>query len=116
MHTVETLKLDEETRDKVEEISAESGLDVEVYIAYWDMTSETDWKDIEDWHEKVEESYIGEFFNTTELAEYLEMVGILDLSGIPKELQYYFDHESYGRDLELGGDVWSSHFHYFWSN
>ena len=41
MHNMDTLKLDEETRDKVEEISAESGLDVEVYIAYWDMTSET---------------------------------------------------------------------------
>jgi antirestriction protein len=116
MHTMDTLKLDRDTQDKVVEIATESGLDVDVYIAYWDMTSDTDWSNFDDWHEKVLESYIGEFFNTRELAENLEEQGVLDLSGIPKELQYYFDYESYGRDLELGGDVWSSDFHYFWSN
>jgi antirestriction protein len=116
MHTMETLKLDEETRDKVEEISAESGLDVEVYIAYWDNDYYSTWENIDEWKDKVQESYIGEFFNTRELAEHMEEQGILDISGIPKQLQYYFDYESYGRDLELGGDVWSSHWHYFWNN
>jgi antirestriction protein len=116
MRKWDTLKLDEETRDKVEEIASESGLDVEVYIAWWDNDFYTEWEDIDNWHEKVEENYIGEFFNTRELAEHMEEQGILDLSGIPKQLQYYFDYESYGRDLELGGDVWSMDFHYFWNN
>ena len=29
------------------------------------------------------------------------------LSGVPEMVQRYFDFESFGRDMELGGDIWT---------
>lgn len=39
-------------------------------------------------------------------AEFLEETGLLNQ--IPDNLRYYFDYAAYARDLELGGDVWTS--------
>ena len=65
--------------------------------------------------EDCESSYIGEFDNFTELAEYLvDEQGTL--SEIPEHLQYYFDYEAYGRDIRLNGDVVEENGHFFWNH
>jgi antirestriction protein len=95
----------------------EYGIPAKAIFAYWGNIGD-EWDDIAEWIEDVQECYIGEVegFNANKwLAEHLESEGILDLSGIPQELQYYFDYEAYGRDLELGGDVWESDGFYFWN-
>jgi antirestriction protein len=109
-------ELDTETRERVDEIIEASHLDFEVFEAWWSNDYATDWADIEEWKDKVEEAYIGEFMSLTDLGVEMEAQGILDLSGIPESLRYYFDHQAWARDLELGGDVWSTNFHYFWGH
>lgn len=65
--------------------------------------------------EDCESSYIGEFTNFTDLAEYLvDEHGTL--SEIPEHLQYYFDYEAYGRDIRLNGDVVEENGHFFWNH
>lgn len=59
--------------------------------------------------------YIGEFSSDTEVAEHIvDETGLL--SEIPDSVARYFDYEAYGRDLDMGGDVWSFNGHYFWGN
>lgn len=52
----------------------------------------------------IEDNFHGEFDNLKAYAwDWLESSGDWDL--IPKHLQYYFDIESYARDLDLNGDI-----------
>ena len=69
-----------------------------------------------EWNEdRCYDSYIGEFNNIEKLAEHV--VDEMDiLAEIPQNLQCYFDYEAYGRDMELGGDVWEHNYHWFWRN
>jgi antirestriction protein len=63
------------------------------------------------------EDYAGEYKSLTDFAEELtEQSGI----EIPENLRYYIDYEAMGRDLELGGDVFTietgfEEIHIFWS-
>lgn len=66
-----------------------------------------------DWVEQCAEDYLGEFDNYGDLGAYfVEELGAVDVSSLG-DLVYYFDYEKFGRDLELGGDVWSSDNYYF---
>ncbi len=70
----------------------------------------------EEWNEdRCLDTYIGEFDNRTKMAEHLVDETCI-LSEIPENLQCYFDYEAYGRDMELGGDVWEHNCHWFWRN
>jgi antirestriction protein len=87
--------------------------------------------------ELFEQAYIGEFFDTEELAKYLiDDAGMADVDSIINKIDdslapyFRFDYAMYGRDLELGGDVYLieerkpigtaghtiSSKHYFWTN
>ena len=64
--------------------------------------------------EEAEEDYLGQFKNSTELAEHLvDEHGIL--ANAPTSLVAYFDYEAYGRDIMLGGDAWE-HNGFFFNN
>lgn len=72
--------------------------------------------DIEQAGRALEESYAGEYKNLADFAEELTT----DTSEVPQHLEYYIDYEAMGRDLELGGDVYSielayEEVHIFWN-
>ena len=103
--------------EEADKYGKEYGIPSRAILAYWGNLG-NEWDEIAEWIEEAVDAYIGEVegFNANKwLAEHLEWLGILDLSGIPQELRYYFDYEGYGRDLELGGDVWESDGFYFWN-
>lgn len=86
--------------------------------------------------ERFDEAYIGFFYDLKDLAEYVveESGSVADFWHDRSEhhLAYYFkfDYFAYGRDLEMGGDVYSieerkpvgtaghsmTGWHYFWAN
>ena len=87
--------------------------------------------------EQFEQAYIGEFFDTEELAKYLiDEAGMADLDYMTSKIDdalapyFRFDYAMYGRDLDFGGDVYSiqiqvpigtaghtlTNNHYFWTN
>jgi antirestriction protein len=100
------------------------------------------WKDVfndpeEATEELFEQAYIGQFFDTEELAKYLiDDAGMADLDYMTSKIDdalapyFRFDYAMYGRDLDLGGDVYSiqiqvpigtaghkiTNNHYFWTN
>jgi len=52
-----------------------------------------------------EDSYAGIYDSVEDYAyESLESCG--DLENLEESLRRYFDYQSYGRDLVLGGDIW----------
>ncbi|MGQ5253989.1 antirestriction protein ArdA [Xanthomonas arboricola pv. corylina] len=64
--------------------------------------------------ETFRERYIGEFNSWAEVAEHsVEERGLLQ--GVSDTITRYFDFESYGRDMHLGGEAYESNGHYFWS-
>ena len=100
---------------------------VGTYNAYNEGSLKGAWLDLEDvkeafmylfdeWNEdRCRDSYIGAFDNRTKMAEnFVDDTGLLD--EIPENLRYYFDYEAYGRDMELGGDVFEHNRHWFWRN
>lgn len=69
---------------------------------------------IEGAKEKMDDDYIGEFESNSDLAyHYVEETGLLD--DVSKTVSMYFDYDSFGRDLDLNGDVLSFSGHYFWN-
>lgn len=57
--------------------------------------------------ERFEHSYRGTFRTVEEYAEeYIDSTGML--SDVPEHIARYFDVESFARDLELGGDIWTA--------
>ncbi len=63
-------------------------------------------RDLDKAIEKFEEAYLGNYENVTEYAEgFLEDTGAL--AEIPDHLVNYFDFKAFGRDLELGGDIFA---------
>lgn len=54
--------------------------------------------------DNFEDSYIGVY---SSLEEYAEEVYSEAFSSVPDDLQCYIDYESMGRDLELGGDIYT---------
>ena len=82
--------------------------------AYWDNIGSKGEMPDRDTLEAAEECFIGEFDSLTHLAEHLcEETGTL--SEMPERLRPYFDFEKYGRDLQLGGDVWENEGFYFFN-
>lgn len=63
---------------------------------------------------RVEDDYIGEFDSSLNLAyHYANEFGMLE--GVSTQVAMYFDYDSFGKDLELNGDVVSFSGHYFWN-
>lgn len=86
----------------------DSPIDNDVKSAYVEAKERWDEDD-------CQSSYIGEFDNFTNLAEYL----VYDegyLGEIPDRLKYYIDYGAYGRDLRIGGDVVKEGRHFFWNH
>jgi len=55
--------------------------------------------------QEFEDSYVGTHDSLEDYAyELVDSCG--DLGGCPEYLRNYFDYKSFGRDLELGGDIW----------
>lgn len=80
----------------------------EAFIAYRD--NEGDHVDLESFRD----AYAGKFDSWADFAESLiEEQGVLQ--DVPAELARYFDYESYGRDLRLGGDAHEASGYYFWN-
>lgn len=65
--------------------------------------------------DQMRECYAGEFDSDEAFAyEYVESCGLL--SDIPESVTNYFDYAALGRDMDLGGDIWSFNGHYFWNH
>ncbi len=73
--------------------------------------------DVEGATKTIEDHYVGCYKSLSDYAEELtESIG-----DIPKHLAYYIDYERMGRDMELGGDVYTietgfEEVHIFWSH
>ena len=72
--------------------------------------------DLEEAKAAAEENYCGCFKSLADFAEELTE----ETSQIPENLAYYIDYERMGRDMELGGDVFTietafEEVHIFWS-
>ena len=60
--------------------------------------------DLEEARKAIEEQYLGEYESLEDYAEeYVEQLGL----DIPESIQNYVDYKSLGRDMELGGDVYT---------
>jgi antirestriction protein len=62
--------------------------------------------DIDEAKQIMEEQYLGEWDSIRDWAtDLLEQSG--QLESIPEHLRYYFDYESYARDCELSGEIFT---------
>ena len=73
--------------------------------------------DLEDSKKAAEENYSGCY---TSLADYAQQL-TEDTTEIPEPLAYYIDYERMGRDMKLGGDIFTietahDEVHVFWSH
>ena len=83
-------------------------MDDEVKAAYVEAKDRWD-------EEDCQSSYIGQFRDYEELAEYLvDDCGVV--GEIPDNLKYYFNYEAYGRDIRLSGDVVEENGYFFWNH
>lgn len=68
--------------------------------------------DLEGAKDMLENNFLGVFDSDEDYAyEYVNDCGLLE--SLPKSLRNYFDYESFGRDMELNGDIFSIDNHYF---
>lgn len=75
----------------------------DAFAAFWNNDS---YDDVDTAVEAFEEAYIGEYESLTDYAEsYLDDTGALN--EVPEWLRPYIDAEAIGRDMELGGDIWT---------
>lgn len=75
------------------------------------------YSDIEDARKAIEESYCGCHTSVADYAQELTE----DTGNIPSHLEMYIDYERMGRDMELGGDIFTietgyQEVHIFWSH
>ncbi|MGK0499491.1 MAG: antirestriction protein [Oceanicoccus sp.] len=75
------------------------------------------YSDIEDARKAVDESYCGRHTSVADYAQELTE----DTGNIPSHLEMYIDYERMGRDMELGGDIFTietgyQEVHIFWSH
>lgn len=65
------------------------------------------------------DNYTGEWDSLDDFAaDYAESSGMLD--SVPEQIISYFDFEAFGRDMELGGEIWTARdenyrLHVFWN-
>lgn len=89
--------------EETEELIYDEDLPRDAFLAYIQIIGEPDAADAV---EPFRDAYQGEYESLTDYAEnYLGETGQLD--SLPDWARRYFNYESYGRDLELGGDVWT---------
>ncbi len=74
--------------------------------------------DIEDARKALEENYSGEYESVAGYAQQLTEDTTTD---IPEHLAFYIDYERMGRDMEMGGDIYTietgcQEAHIFWSH
>jgi antirestriction protein len=103
--------------EEADKYGKEYGIPARAILAYWNNGG-NEWDDIANWIDDCVSDYIGEAegWNYQQwLGFQMEELGIIDVEGMLSELRFYFDYEKYGRDLELGGDVWSSDGFYFFN-
>ena len=80
---------------------------VDAVTAYYENGHYTNEQDESEFLTSFSDAYRGCYDDLEEYArELLEDTG--DLLAIPENLRYYFDYASFGRDLEYGGDIWTS--------
>jgi antirestriction protein len=104
----------EKLQEAIADLASNSHLPEAALSAYWDNIGSKDKMPDKDTLSDAEDCFIGEFDSLTHLAEHLcEETGLL--SEMPEKLRYYFDFEKYGRDLQLGGDVWENEGFYFFN-
>ena len=73
--------------------------------------------DLDDAGKALEDSYVGVYESLADYAQQLTE----DTSEVPAHLEYYIDYEKMGRDMELGGDVYTietahDEVHIFWNH
>ncbi len=77
----------------------------EAFAAFYDYNSYNN-ESVEETIERFENVYQGEWRSLEEYAEQLcDDLGYT--SEMPESLRYYIDYAAFGRDLELGGDIWT---------
>ena len=74
--------------------------------------------DLDEAERALEEMYSGEYDS---LADYAEELSEGSIGDIPEHIARYIDYESMGRDMELGGDVFTlttddGKVHVFWNH
>jgi len=85
----------------------------EAFIEWLKYSSETLTEDnFDELHEKFEDEFAGQFFSVREFGEELADQFCI-LTNVDESIAYYFDYESWGRDLIIGGDYWESNTYYF---
>lgn len=83
-----------------------------VWLNYASLEEPLSMDNLSEVYETFEEQYAGQFFSTREFGE--EMSDQFGLLGdVPDSIAYYFDFESWGRDLLIGGDYWEADTYYF---
>ncbi len=82
-------------------------------FAAWVKNGNAQSYDFDDYESGFQDAYAGEWDSLEDFAnEILEDSG---LRQVPEEWRRYFDFAAYGRDLELGGDIWRDGKHVFWN-
>ena len=98
----------------IADLASNSHLSEAALSAYWDNIGSKGEMPDKSTVRDAEDCYIGEFDSLTHLAEHLcDETGTL--AEMPENLRCYFDFEKYGRDLQLGGDVWENEGFYFFN-
>lgn len=74
-------------------------------------------EDLEDAAKALEDSYSGVYESLADYAQQLTE----DTSEVPAHLEFYVDYEKMGRDMEMGGDIYTietahDEVHIFWSH
>lgn len=104
----------EKNAEILADLASGSHIPENALVAFWEVMGRKDETPDTDTLQAVEDCFIGEFDSLTHLAEHLaDETGMLN--DMPENLRNYFDFEKYGRDLQLGGDVWEEGGFYFWN-
>ncbi len=90
----------------IAEVLSDRGAEAEVVAVALDQCDRDTDPAADDLREWIEEHYAGTYRTVEEWAEeYLEDTG--HFASVPDEIKQYFDFESWARDAELGGDIFT---------
>lgn len=80
--------------------------DGEAFAAWWKNGS-ADEEDPDSWEDAFREAYRGTWRSVEDYAEQL-IEDCYDLRSVPDFIKHHIDYEGIARDLELGGDIWTT--------